>query len=102
MPASARGNSRLAACSRGRGRRVPCRMRARFSAESSRGPKAARFLRGAGFHVTVTGPGTLALVSAPPTSDIGFPAASGHYNYFGLADRAILFTQLMYQASEMP
>ncbi len=62
----------------------------------------AGFLRGAGFHVTVTGPGSLALISAPPTSDIGFPAAAGHYSFNGVTDRAILFTQLQYQVTELP
>lgn len=62
----------------------------------------AGFLQGAGFHVTVTGPGTLMLISAPPTSDIGFPAAPGHYSYLGVTDRAIMFTQLMYQVTELP
>ncbi len=62
----------------------------------------AGFLVGAGFHVTVSGPGTLMLISAPPTSDIGFPAAPGHYSFNGVTDRAIMFTELQYQVSELP
>ncbi len=62
----------------------------------------AGFLAGAGFHVTVTGPGTLTLIPTPPTSDIGFPAAPGHYSLNGVTDRAIMFTQLQYQVTELP
>ncbi len=62
----------------------------------------AGFLAGAGFHVTVAGPGTLALIPTAPTSDIGFPAAPGHYAFNGVTDRAIMFTELQYQVTELP
>jgi hypothetical protein len=61
----------------------------------------AGFLSGAGFHVVVTAPGLLTLVSTPPTSDIGFPATAGHYNFHDQQDRAIFFTELEYQVTQI-
>jgi hypothetical protein len=63
---------------------------------SSTGACAA-FLQGAGFDVSITGPGTLTIMGP---SDTEFPAAPGHYSFNGFAVGPISYTELQIQVSQ--